>query len=167
MGQTPGGERNPLGITDYLTWQSRAVRLKISEDDDPIGDVRLMDFGQGEKLPADFQSDPMMPFVKRKTINSNDFFCLGVDYQREPELTLESIKELGVSRILTRLKLWEMDTLDALKEFLLKCDNQKVTLKILQDRENVEDLELFQKNIETIFSTLGSCVDIFEIGSIT
>ncbi|MEN8303380.1 MAG: glycosyl hydrolase [Campylobacterota bacterium] len=107
----------------------------------------------------------MMPFVKRKTINSNDFFCLGVDYQREPELTLESIKELDVSRILTRLKLWEMDTLDDLKEFLLKCSDQKVTLKILQDRENVEDLELLQKNLDTIFSTLGSHVDIFEIGS--
>ena len=107
----------------------------------------------------------MMPFVKRKTVNSKDFFCLGVDYQREPGLTLESIKELEVSRILTRLKLWEMDTLDELKEFLLKCTNEKVTLKILQDRENVEDLELFKKNIDTIFSTLGSYVDIFEIGS--
>ena len=107
----------------------------------------------------------MMPFVKRKTVNSNDFFCLGVDYQREPELTLESIKELEVSRILTRLKLWEMDTLDELKEFLSKCTNQKVTLKILQDRENVEDLELFKKNIDTVFSTLCSYVDIFEIGS--
>ncbi len=107
----------------------------------------------------------MMPFVKRKTVKTEDFFCLGVDYQREPELTLESIKELEVSRILTRLKLWEMDTLDALKEFLLKCDNQKVTLKILQDRENVEDLELFKKNMDTIFSTLGKHIDIFEIGS--
>ncbi len=107
----------------------------------------------------------MTPFIKRKTIKSDDFFCLGVDYQREPELTLESIKELDVSRILTRLKLWEMDTLDELKDFLSKCTDQKVTLKILQDRENVEDLELFKKNIDTIFSTLGSYVDIFEIGS--
>ena len=107
----------------------------------------------------------MTPFVKRKKVNSNDFFCLGVDYQREPELTLESIKELDVSRILTRLKLWEMDTLNDLEVFLSKCNNKKVTLKILQDRENVEDLELFQKNIDTIFSTLGTYVDIFEIGS--
>ncbi|MEA3370693.1 MAG: glycosyl hydrolase [Campylobacterota bacterium] len=107
----------------------------------------------------------MMPFVKRKVITSNELFCLGVDYQREPELTLESIKELDVSRVLTRFKLWEMDTLDDLKAFLCKCDKQKVTLKILQDRENVEDLALFKKNIETIFTALESYVDIFEIGS--
>ena len=107
----------------------------------------------------------MTPFVKRKKITTSDFFCLGVDYQREAKLTLESIEELGVERILTRLKLWEMDTVDDLKEFLLKCSNKKVTLKLLQDRENVEDLKLFEKNLDTIFSTLGSHVDIFEIGS--
>ena len=107
----------------------------------------------------------MLPFVKRKKINSNDFFCLGVDYQREPEFTLESIKELDVSRVLTRLKLWEMDTLEDLKEFLSKCKTQKVTLKILQDRENVEDLELLKSNLNAIFESLEKYVDIFEIGS--
>jgi len=107
----------------------------------------------------------MLPFVKRKTVNSNDFFCLGIDYQREPKFTLEAIKDLDVSRLLTRFKLWEMDTLDDLKEFLLNCKNQKVTLKILQDRENVEDLELFKNNLNTIFESLTPYVDIFEIGS--
>jgi len=107
----------------------------------------------------------MLPFVKRKTVNSNDFFCLGVDYQREPELTLESIKDLDVSRILTRFKLWEMDTIGDLKKFLSNCKNQKVTLKILQDRENVEDLELLKNNLNTIFKSLEHHVDIFEIGS--
>ena len=107
----------------------------------------------------------MLPFVKRKQINSNDFFCLGVDYQREPELSLESITELDVSRVLTRFKLWEMNTLEDLKDFLSKCKTQKVTLKILQDRENVEDLELLKRNLNTIFESLESYVDIFEIGS--
>jgi len=107
----------------------------------------------------------MLPFVKRKTVNSNDFFCLGIDYQREPKFTLEAIKDLDVSRLLTRFKLWEMDTLDDLKEFLSNCKNQKVTLKILQDRENVEDLELFKNNLNTIFESLTPYVDIFEIGS--
>jgi len=107
----------------------------------------------------------MLPFVRRKKIYSNDFFCLGVDYQREPELTLESIQELDVSRVLTRFKLWEMDTLEDLQEFLAKCKTQKVTLKILQDRENVEDLELFKNNLDTIFESIEPYVDIFEIGS--
>ncbi|MCK4737953.1 MAG: glycosyl hydrolase [Sulfurimonas sp.] len=107
----------------------------------------------------------MMPFVKRKEVNSSDFFCIGVDYQREPELTLELVKELEVKRVLVRLKLWEMNRLNELKSFILKCKDTKVTLKILQDREHVEDLGLFRNDLETIFRTLGEHVDIFEIGS--
>ena len=107
----------------------------------------------------------MMPFVKRKQVNSNDFFCIGVDYQRESELTLQLVEELGVNRILVRLKLWEMETLDELKEFILKFSDKKITLKILQDREHVENLQLLKKDLETIFTTLEQHVDIFEIGS--
>ncbi|MCK4875875.1 MAG: glycosyl hydrolase [Sulfurimonas sp.] len=107
----------------------------------------------------------MMPFVKRKEVNSTDFFCIGVDYQREPELTLKLLEELGVQRVLVRLKLWEMNRVNELKSFILKCKDTKVTLKILQDREHVEDLGLFRNDLETIFRTLGEHVDIFEIGS--
>lgn len=107
----------------------------------------------------------MMPFVKRKQINSAEFFCIGVNYQREPEQTVELIEELDVNRILLRLKLWEMETLDELKEFIQKCKNKKITLKIMQDREHVENLELLQKDLETIFTSLNKHVDIFEIGS--
>jgi len=107
----------------------------------------------------------MTPFIKRKEVTSNEFFCLGVDYQREKELTLELLKELKIKRVLLRFKLWEMNTLDELKKFILQCSDKKITLKILQDRENIEDLELFKKNITTIFSTLENHVDIFEIGS--
>jgi len=107
----------------------------------------------------------MIPFTKRKKINSSTFFCLGVDYQREPKLTIELLKELEVERILVRLKLWEMQTLDELKDFILACEGKKVTLKILQDREHIEDLELLKKDLRTIFTTLNRHVTIFEIGS--
>jgi hypothetical protein len=107
----------------------------------------------------------MMPFVKRKEVNSNDFFCIGVDFQREPELTIKLIEELDVNRVLVRFKLWEMETLDELKEFISGFTDKKVTLKILQDREHVEDLELLKNSLETIFTKLSEHVDIFEIGS--
>lgn len=107
----------------------------------------------------------MMPFVKRKEVNSSEFFCIGADYQREPELSVKLIEELDVQRVLLRLKLWEMETLDELKSFILALKGKKITLKILQDREHVEDLELLQKDLETIFASLNQHVDIFEIGS--
>ena len=106
-----------------------------------------------------------MSFVKRKEIKSDEFFCIGADYQREPNLSLQLLEELHVQRVLLRFKLWEMDTLNDLKDFILKLENKKITLKILQDRENVEDLKLLQKNLDIIFLELSLHVDIFEIGS--
>ncbi|MFA6138654.1 MAG: glycosyl hydrolase [Sulfurimonas sp.] len=118
----------------------------------------------------------LMPFRKRKHVNSNTFFCIGVDYEREPALTLELLEELEVERILIRFKLWEMEKLPLLQEFIYECarakrqmpfgcKNKKITLKIMQDREHVEDLELLQKDLRTIFTELGGLIEMYEIGS--
>ena len=107
----------------------------------------------------------MMPFVKRRHVDSRTFFSMGVDFEREPELTLELLKELEVKRVLVRFKLWEMEKLQKLKSFILACGNKKITLKIMQDREHVEDLELLKKDLRTIFTTLNGHVEMFEIGS--
>lgn len=106
-----------------------------------------------------------MPFIKRKKVNSNTFFSMGVDFQRESNLSLELLEELQVKSILLRIKLWEMDSLDELKDFILKCKDKKITLKIMQDREHIEDLELLKNNLRKIFNELNPYVDIFEIGS--
>ncbi len=106
-----------------------------------------------------------MPFVKRKEIQSEDFFCIGADFEREPQITLELLEELDTPRVLLRLKLWEMEKLDTLEHFIDKLPKKKITLKILQDRENIEDLELLEKNLHIIFSKLQNKVHLFEIGS--
>ena len=107
----------------------------------------------------------LMPFTKRKEIHSEEFFSMGIDFEREPQATLQLIEELGVQRVLLRFKLWEMQNLDSLKEYLLLLKDKKVTLKILQDRENIEDLALLKSNLHTIFSQLNGLVDMYEIGS--
>ncbi len=104
-------------------------------------------------------------FVKRKKIEPSTFFCMGVDYQREPSLTLELLDELELKRILLRLKLWEIDSLEDLKSFILKNKTRKITLKIMQDREHIENLELTKEHLRTIFHSLDGLVDIYEIGT--
>ena len=105
------------------------------------------------------------PFVKRKEIESRHFVSLGVDFERDPEQTHQLIEELGVESLLLRIKLWEMEKLPQLKTFLQQHTNKKITLKILQDREHIEDLELFKNDLESIFKELQEYVDLFEIGS--
>ena len=92
----------------------------------------------------------LTPFVKRKEINSKDFFSLGVDYLREPKQTIELLDELEVDRVLLRLKLWEIDSLGELKKFILACGNKKIILKVLQDREHIENSELLIKDFREI-----------------
>jgi len=107
----------------------------------------------------------MMPFVKRKEIYSSEFFALGVDWQREPQTTQALLEELEVKNILLRFKLWEMQELPALQSFIAQNSDKKITLKILQDREHIEDLELLKNDLHVIFSMLGNSVAMYEIGS--
>ena len=107
----------------------------------------------------------MMPFVKRKEIVTSEFFSLGVDWQREPQEAQLLLEELKVKSILVRFKLWEMEKLPGLQAFVQQNSNKKITLKILQDREHVEDLALLKSNLHVIFSTLGNSVAMYEIGS--
>ena len=106
-----------------------------------------------------------MPFVKRKEIISEDFFCIGVDCEREPEQSLLLIEELDTKRVLLRFKLWEMQKLQELDQFIMQLQDKKITLKILQDRENIENLELLETNLRKIFTTLYKKVSLFEIGT--
>ena len=107
----------------------------------------------------------MMPFVKRKEINTTEFFSLGVDFQRETQTTQQLLKELAIKNILIRFKLWEMHQLSALKAFIAENSDKKITLKILQDREHIKNLELLKNDLHIIFSELGTSVAIYEIGS--
>ena len=58
-----------------------------------------------------------------------------------------------------------MEKLDSLEEFTQELQNKKITLKILQDREHIEDLALLKNDLNTLFTTLHETIDIFEIGS--
>jgi hypothetical protein len=107
----------------------------------------------------------MMPFIKRKTVDSKTFFSMGVDFEREPERSLELLDELKVEAILLRLKLWEMEKLESLKSFIEANKNRKIILKIMQDREHVQDLELTKKDLRSIFTSLDTLVTIYEIGT--
>ncbi len=107
----------------------------------------------------------MMPFVKRKEIDSTKFFSLGVDWQKEPQITQLLMQELEVKSILVRFKLWEMEELANFARFIKQNSDKKITLKILQDREHIEDLQLLKNDLHVIFTSLGTSIARYEIGS--
>ncbi len=111
----------------------------------------------------------MMPFIKRKSVDADTFFAMGVNLDKEPLLTPQLLDELGVEHILVRCKLWEMEKLNELNDFILSCKAKEVTVNILQDREHIDDLQLLEDDLRTIFSTLhpkGTAhVTRFQVGS--
>jgi hypothetical protein len=113
-------------------------------------------------LPISFV---FIPFSRKKSIESDTFFALSVNLDKETSLTPELLEELGVEHILMRCKLWEMEKLDALEDFILACKYKELTLNILQDREHIEDLELLENALRLIFSSLDTKVTRFQIGS--
>jgi hypothetical protein len=107
----------------------------------------------------------LTPFSKRKEIDSKYFFSIGIDFEKDTKINNELIKELEIKNILLRTKLWEMEKLDSLDNFIQQHKDKHITLKILQDRENIEDLNLFKNNLIKIFEKFENLVDIFEIGT--
>ena len=82
--ETPGNARGPRGYLDYLTWQSRAVRL-IKE---PHG-IRQAYFAQGTQLViTEGPYDPMVPY---KVDKESVWKPVGVDADKEPWRGLSSL----------------------------------------------------------------------------
>ncbi len=100
-------------------------------------------------------------FIPKRKIDTNSFFALGVDNNKE--LSPPLLQELGIDHILVRQKLWEMKNLPKLKEFISTCKVDEITVNILQDREHIEDLDLLKKDLREIFASLH--VARFQIGS--
>ncbi|SFV50955.1 FIG00388565: hypothetical protein [hydrothermal vent metagenome] len=105
----------------------------------------------------------LLPFAKKRATKSKNFFTLGVDFQREAEATLEMLDELDVRSILVRIKLWEMEKIPELKAFIEKNKDRHITLKIMQDREHIEDLDLLKSDLKSIFTEIKA--DLYEIGT--
>jgi len=75
------------------------------------------------------------------------------------------VEELGVSHLIIRLPLWEMDRLDEYVEFIERFEGKQIVINILQDREHIDDHQLLERDIERIFHALKDSVNEFQIGN--
>jgi len=85
--EEPGGSRAPRGYLDYLTWQSRAVRIKF----DPNG-IKWMWYAQGTQVVmADSTLDPMVSYTRT---DENGWKPIGIELGKEPWRGLSSLIQL-------------------------------------------------------------------------
>ena len=106
-----------------------------------------------------------IPFLRPKPVDTDRFFGLGVNPEKEPDLTPELVDELGVTSLIIRFRLWEMDELEHCLAFVRRFKGRRVLLNVMQDREHVEDTQLLAKHLYTVFERFGPHVDAFQIGT--
>lgn len=94
-----------------------------------------------------------------------DFAGLAVAlHSCDAERLTEEINELGVRRILLRIPTWEVDRLDEYVDFLDSVPNCDVMVCIMQNRADVTDRDLWQRNLRSIVAACWPRVTEFQIG---
>ncbi len=104
-------------------------------------------------------------FIPRRQISGDDFFGMSINLDRDPLQTKTLIDELGVTTLLIRFPLWEMDRLDDYLTFIKVFAHKKIVLNVMQDREHIEDLTLLKDDLNRLFTSFMPYVDAFQIGS--
>lgn len=106
-----------------------------------------------------------MKLFKARKVDKKSFYGIGVSLDKG-SIQNELIDELGVKYLLVRFPLWEMHRIDEYLQFIKSFgEDKEIVINILQDRENIEDISLLQKNVEIIFSTLSPLVKEYQIGN--
>ena len=114
--------------------------------------------------------------VRRRTIRTHSSECsIGICLNPErpfankrvlsaPEI-LDIVKPLNLQRIAIRIPLSDMDRLGEYVEFIRQFHEYEILVVVLQDRSTIEDPELLETCLESIFSALSGIVDRFQIGN--
>ena len=94
-----------------------------------------------------------------KEIDTKNFFGMGITLGTDKKL----VDELGISDLLIRLPLSDIENLDKYRSFIEEFEDYQILVNILQDRRHVEDSELLKESMTKIFKTLP--VKEYQIGN--
>ena len=106
-----------------------------------------------------------LPFTPKRTIDTNTFFGMSVNLDKDIPTQVEAIKELHVKNLLIRIPLWEMERVGEYVAFVENFEHLNITLNIMQDREHIEDTKRLLKDLNTLFFAFENMVEYFQIGT--
>lgn len=84
---------------------------------------------------------------------------------RFADATVDLVAELGVRELLIRVPAWEADRADEYAAFMQRFGRERFLVNILQDREHVLDLDLWQRKVRTIVEACHPWAPTFQIGN--
>ena len=102
---------------------------------------------------------------KPKISKTDEFFGLGVNIDREPDIAVRMVKELGVDHVLIRFPLCKTCQLESYLSFVKKFQGKKIVLNLLQSRDLIENPQEFEKVLTTVFRKFAPWVDAFQVAN--
>jgi len=110
----------------------------------------------------------MMKFFTKKEhkiFDKKEFYGIGVNLDKGNSQQ-ELIEELGVKSLIIRIPLSDIQNIDKYYEFAKSFGtDKKILLNIMQDRFNIDNLDLLRLNIMEIFNTFKSITNEYQIGT--
>lgn len=112
-------------------------------------------------LPVTFMWQFIMRYPKTKMQ-----LGIGVNLDKG-DIQYDLVEELGVKELLVRMPLWDMDKIDEYVDFAKAFSDKSIMINILQDREHVENLNLFREHVKIIFEKFQSVSCEYQVGNAT
>ncbi|MEA3383121.1 MAG: hypothetical protein U9Q20_00405, partial [Campylobacterota bacterium] len=137
----------------------KAMRKKHIKDYIPLTITNLFMF------PFSVLTMKFFPAKKEYLENKVDFYGLGVNLDKG-ELQKELVEELRVKSLIIRIPLSDIQNIEKYYEFVKGFgDDKKILLNLMQDRENIDNIELLKSNIDIVFNTFKDITDEYQIGT--
>ena len=103
--------------------------------------------------------------IPKRVINSQNFFGMSINLDKDPKLTKTLIDELSLTTLLIRFPLWEMERIEEYVTFIKTYKDKKIIINLMQDREHIDNQQQLRDDLTKVFTLLTPYVDSIQIGS--
>jgi hypothetical protein len=103
--------------------------------------------------------------IPKRMIDSQDFFGMSINLDKDPKLTKMLIDELSLTTLLIRFPLWEMERIEDYVAFIKTYKEKKIIINLMQDREHIDDEQQLRDDLLKVFTAFSPYIEGIQIGS--
>ncbi len=103
--------------------------------------------------------------IKKIETDTESFFGLSINLDKNPELTYKLVEDLGVNNLLIRMPLFDINNIQKYVDFAKQYQDKNLLINILQDRRHIEDCSLLKQSLETVFTEFSPLANRFQLGN--
>jgi len=103
--------------------------------------------------------------IKKIEIDTESFFGLSINLDKNPEQTYELVEDLKVNNLLIRMPLSDIENIQTYVDFAKQYQDKNLLINILQDRRHIESSSLLKKSLESVFTEFSPLTNRFQLGN--